>query len=185
MKIIGFTGRAQSGKDTCASFIKELSDKVILAAYAKPLKDAAKILFNLTDDQLYDQTLKEQSIDDLCINGIDASPRIILQWLGSHLRKDISQDFFLEHMSFKIKEALKKDIDYFIVTDIRYNNEAELLKKYGAIIIKIEREGPTIKTSNHHSENGISNDIVDIIIDNNGTLDELKKKIIDIFINPV
>lgn len=168
--IIGFTGRAGAGKDTAASLIEP---RVHNLAFAKPLKDAAKILFNFTDEQLYDPVKKEE-VDPKW----GKSPREILQWLGTDvLRNHISKDFFLINMENRIKEIEKENI---AITDVRFNNEAELIHKKGGIIIKIERpfaEGSGTEHTLHPTELGISSKLVDYTITNDSTIEELKIKL--------
>ena len=59
-----------------------------------------------------------------------------------------------------------------MITDIRFNNEAELIKSYGGIVIRITRKDK-VQVLKHQSENGINNNLVDYEIENNGTLREL------------
>lgn len=172
--IIGFHGRAGAGKDTAADSV----DDAIKLAFVKPLKDAAKILFNFTDEQLYDNKLKEV-IDKKWNN----SPREILQWLGTDvLRNDISEDFFLIHMKQRIENVY--DIyDIIIISDCRFPNEAEFIRNIGGVVIEITRddanEGGT-EHSEHISEQKLPRDLVDYVIENNGTKDELFKKVNDL-----
>ncbi len=169
-KIIGVTGIAGSGKDTFALAIKELEPNTDIFAFAGPLKEACKILFNFSNDQLYDPVIKEE-IDDRW----KKSPRQILQWLGTDiLRNNIDQNFFITNMKQKI-EASKAE--YIIITDIRFNNESEFIKSIGGKVIKIER--PDAKTtihSNHITEQGIANDLVDVVISNDSTIEEFRIK---------
>lgn len=68
------------------------------------------------------------------------------------------------------------------VSDVRYDNELEALQKADFICIKLLRntgDKDRVGTGNlnHQSENSISDEYWDIVIDNNGTLDELYTKI--------
>lgn len=170
--IIGLTGKAGSGKDTVASFLDKKNTDVF--AFADPLKHACKILFNFTEEQLYDPYMKEQI--DIRWN---KSPREIFQWLGTDvIRKHIKEDFFIINMKNKIENSDKN----IIITDVRFDNEAEFIKSIGGIIVKINR--PNSKTTDHcdHlTEKGINEKFIDYIIINDGNLEFLKKNIIDLF----
>lgn len=175
-KIIGFAGAAFSGKDTAAEAIKESKEfagtKVEIFAFAKPLKDACGLLFNLTYEQLYDPILKEK-IDDRW----ERSPREILQWLGTDiLRTQINQDFFLMNMKQRIESS---KADYILICDVRFDNESEYVRSLGGKIVKIIRDHSkngekTTEHSLHATEKGISDHLVDVVIENNCSIEEFK-----------
>lgn len=174
--IVGFTGRAGAGKDTAADVIMATAyGNWKRYSFAGPLKDASSILFNFTHEQLYDPKEKEV-IDDRW----GKSPRQILQWLGTDvLRAHITEDFFTEHMKQRIEKTEKS----IVITDIRFDNEAELVKSMGGIVIKIERseaEGSGTKHSEHATEKGISEQLIDFTVNNDGTIEEFYNKVLDI-----
>ncbi len=163
--LIGLAGKSHSGKDTAALGIQNAD----MFAFAKPLKDAVKILFCLTDEQLYDTDLKE--VIDVRWN---KSPRQLLQETGS-LMRSIEKDIFVKNMQCKINESKEKIV---VVTDVRYDNEAELIRSNGGTIIEIIRPGAITTSQNkHESEKGVTDYLIDHIIINNGTVEELHKKI--------
>ena len=62
-----------------------------------------------------------------------------------------------------------------IVSDVRFQNEANIIKDNGGFLIRIKRS--ISSTSNHISE--IENYLIkeDEVIDNNSTIEELKEKV--------
>lgn len=170
-KIIGFHGLAFSGKDTAALAIKSLEPNTDLFAFASPLKEACKILFNFTYEQLHDPIMKEK-IDECW----GKSPRQIMQWLGTDiLRTHINQDFFVMNMKQKIESS---KANYIVVSDIRFDNEAEFIKAMGGKVIKIIRsDAKTTDHSEHITEKGISSDLIDTIIENNGSIEEFQNTV--------
>ncbi len=173
--IIGLAGKAGSGKDLFAELIKKRlgNDSVENLAFAKPIKDAAKILFNFTDEQLYDQTKKEE-IDQRW----GKSPRQIFQWLGGLLREDIDDDFFIGNMKQRIENSKAAVI---VITDIRFLNELKLIKSMGGKVIKIVRpNAETTKHSDDISEQGIEDKFVDVIVINDGTIEEYNDEIMEL-----
>lgn len=162
--IIGLHGRAGAGKDTAADFLPDYFCKL---AFAKPLKDSAKVLFNFTDKQLYDPIEKEK-VDQTW----NKSPRQILQWLGTDiLRNNIGTDFFLKHMKQRIEQS---SYNCFVVVDIRFPNEAKFIKDMGGIIIEVARNKTGTIHSNHETEQRISEHLIDETITNDSTKDALK-----------
>ena len=169
--LIGFTAVAGAGKDTAASSIAVHQKSVEIMAFAKPLKDACKILFNFTDEQLYDPVKKEE-MDPVW----ERSPRKILQWLGTDvLREHINKEFFTINMKQRIEES---KAEYIVISDVRFDNEAELIKSMGGYIIKIVRENATTtQHSSHATEQGISPHLIDHTLENDGTLEDFHEKV--------
>ncbi len=68
----------------------------------------------------------------------------------------------------------------WIITDVRFPNEVQAIKDRGGLIIKVEKASYSSFIDSHESEIAL-NDYTDwdYIIDNNGTLDNLEKNIIE------
>lgn len=164
--LIGLSGAAFSGKDSAAAGLQTFYPM----AFAKPLKDGAKLLFDLTDEQLHGK-LKE--VPDRRWN---KSPREIMQQLGDHCRADNPQ-FFITHMRSRIEKAREQGVKNIVITDVRYDNEASLIHELGGKVVKIERNGVTTKHSDHPSEHGILPTLVDFTVQNNGTVEQLIEKV--------
>jgi hypothetical protein len=60
------------------------------------------------------------------------------------------------------------------VPDVRFDNEASLIQELGGVIVKINRDSE--QGDGHASEAGISGRLVDYVIDNNGTLEDLEQQ---------
>lgn len=182
-KLIGLTGVARSGKDTCANFIEEFENKKVLRLYfSKILKDACKLLFNLTDEQLYGDK-KEETLTNWKLHGQDVSPRKLLQWLGTDiLRNQVDMDFFKKHMIENITKGIEEKYDFILVTDVRFDNEAELITQLGGKIYHIERpNNQKINLSDHASEKGIKEELIHEKIINDSTLEDFKEKVNKLF----
>ena len=82
---------------------------------------------------------------------------------------------------FSIMVGQKSQNKKILVSDGRFPDEIDMIKKYNGIIIKIERNNSY--DLQHESESYISKIICDKVINNNGTIDDLEsdiKKIITI-----
>jgi hypothetical protein len=136
------------------TFASFVSEKEVLA-YASPLKDATAFLFNFTKEQLY----KDKETVDL---------------------RNFDNDFFIKNMEQRLSQTKSSLV---IVTDVRFDNEAEIIRKKGGIIISIERpnSNATLHT-NHSSEQGISKNLIDFTICNDGTLEEYRQKVENILV---
>jgi hypothetical protein len=187
-RIIGFHGRKYSGKDTsCEIIINRNPTKCIkILSFAEPLKQAAMIIFNLTYEQVYDPKLK-----DVIDPRYGKSPRQLIQWLGTDvLRKQFDEDHWIKHMKNRIDTLLESNDapDFILINDIRFDNEAELIRSYdNSIIVEIKRpeldhvpdHGSTsLETMNHESEKPIRQELIDVTINNNLTKIDLVARII-------
>lgn len=100
---------------------------------------------------------------------VKMTPRKLLQLVGTECGRNII------HPSIWINALLSKynkDFSKWIVTDVRFKNEAEAVKSKGGILIRINRE--TGLSDNHPSETDLDEyPEWDFIIDNNGSMEDL------------
>lgn len=171
--IVGFTGKMGSGKDTAA-------DSVFCDfrwAFAAPLKDGVKAFFNFSNEQMTDPELKD-AIDPRW----EVSPREMLQYFGTDCIRTRLPGFFLQNMRMKFEQLKTHNAFDLIalVTDVRFDDEAALIKEHGGIVIKIHRpclsDDRSAHTA-HASEAGLSPGMVDFIVVNDGSVEELQVKI--------
>lgn len=174
--IIAFAGPAGAGKDTAANILAERLKhrrRVARLAFAQPLKEAARHLFGFTDEQLYGEE------KELAVWKGEKSPRDVLQWLGTDVLRANDPDHFLHLMRARIDKA---DADIILITDLRFDNEADLVREMGGRVVWIKREGRAqkkIETTQHASEAGISS--FDVTIDNDGTKTMLEEHLLVAF----
>jgi len=160
--IIGLAGKKYSGKDTAGLFFKE--NGYIRIAFADPLKEICQIAFGLTDEELYHD--KEKIVDEWQV-----SSRKLMQIVGTELFRNelakqlprIGESIWLRIAEKKIKQAGQN----VVITDVRYENEAAMIRRLGGKIVYVDRK--TDHIDDHTSEKIIE---YDYSIENNGTLDE-------------
>ena len=164
--IIGLCGKAYSGKTTAACFFERgLYER---KSFAKPLKDAAIAMTGLDEKYFYDPDIKFETIP-----WIGKSPREILQLMGTNfVRQMINKDFWTLRMEEELsKVELRRNI---VIDDIRFRNEAALVKKLGGTTIKIQRNTGH-ENDGHESEN--IDFPVDYVVDNNTTVDAMERQL--------
>jgi dephospho-CoA kinase len=172
MKVIIISGKARTGKSTVANIMKEYFDekglKTIILAYARYIKMFAKDVSNWDGSE-------------------EAKPRALLQEIGTDIiRKKIDNDFFVRRMTEDIK-LYSYFMDVAIISDARFIDEIEYIKKHfkNTITINIVKSNLetdlTKKEQTHPSETSLDNyNKYDYILDNDGSIEELKEKIISI-----
>ena len=163
--IIGLSGYAQSGKDTVAKILIENYgyERVAFA-------DAIKDLLIKMNPILEDGYRLNEHVQEFGWELAKARPEVrrLLQDLGLGARVIIDDHIW-------VVAALQKmyDVDKnYVITDVRFENEAVMVKQIFGEVWRIEREGVG-PINSHVSESQLSNWDFDRIINNNGTLEDL------------
>lgn len=173
MIILGILGKKGSGKDTLADYMIQ-NHGFYKHTFAGPLKNCCRDLFHLSEDQLHNPILKEVVIPEWGL-----SPRQILQKVGTDLfRKHFSPDFWLRQFEFQFPY----DKQRIVCSDVRFQNEADLILQFGGILIRVDRESAHLNQDSHESEDCDKIIGVQEIICNNGSLSEFYDKI-DLFLS--
>lgn len=170
--IIGFGHQARVGKDTSGDYLKLKYDFTKLS-FAGPLKEAAKIIYGLTEDQLYGD-LKEV-VDEFW----GETPRHIIQKMGTDgIRNGHRKDVWVKATERKILKMLDKNI---VICDVRFPEEADMIHRLGGKVYKLTGSfgGRVIINSNMHESETIMLDYQewDGIIDNNSNVEYLFSKL--------
>ena len=178
--LIVFTAGLKSGKTAAAAVAERAGYQRV--RFAAPLKDML-VTMGLTRQQV--EVDKEIPCD--LLGG--ATPRRALQLLGTEFGRAIDESLWTRIAEYKIRDLLAAG-KTVVVDDCRFDNEAEMLSRLGAVIVRIERDALKKKRSwfqsfllligvkkIHASERGISDRHVDVTIKNNGTLQELKDRV--------
>ena len=154
--LIGFSGKKGSGKSYFADYL--VNNKLFIKlSFASPLKEITKILFNLSDEDVKDPIKKE-----LINPKFNASPRELMQWLGTDImREEFNKKFnysgsiWIDSVKDKIKTLLE-DNKYVVIDDVRFQNEVDMIHSLGGIVINLHNDlDDTLNnsTSTHSSEN--------------------------------
>jgi hypothetical protein len=164
--IIGLTGYARSGKDTLAGMLIGLhgyDNRAFAAPIRKLLYETNPIiscghtgyLKDLVDRVGWEEAKTETPV------------RRLLQDLGVGARKTFGEDFW-------IKQALQgvNPEDKFVITDVRFPNEADAIKDLGGQIWRVKRIGVEA-VNTHVSESAMDSYQVDQIFINNGSMEDL------------
>jgi len=178
--IIALSAKKQHGKDTVANIIQELTNnKFKIVKFADILKDFVCNLISCTRDELENEEFKNTPLpsqwdflDDDCIMQ-KMTPRLLLQKIGTDaMRNNVHQNVWINSTLSKYKENY-----YWIITDLRFKNEAEALNSYNSQLIRINR--PSIKNIDYHQSEIELDDYTgfDYTIVNDSDLDTLKSNV--------
>ena len=173
--IAGFIGWKRSGKLTAASAL--VSAGYSRMAFADPLKQVVRLLVvkaGVTPGRV-ERYLREDK--EVIIPEIGRSVRDMAQTLGTEWgRERVHPDFWV----ILAKSALKNraeigEIDT-VFEDVRFENEAALIREMGGMVIHVSRPG-LVDDDLHQSEAGIAVADTDLHIDNHSDPDALRRAV--------
>ncbi|MFJ2527168.1 deoxynucleotide monophosphate kinase [Pseudomonas helmanticensis] len=168
--LLGLAGLARSGKDTAAQHLVN-HHGFESYAFADPLRDGLMHILNLSPCD-FEGDQKEQPLPWL-----GRSPRQLMQSLGTEWgRNSVHPELWLL-LAAQNLDLLARTHDHakgFVVSDIRFENEADFIRKRGGIVIHLQR--PKAKQVNSHiSESGVEVQAKDIVITNDGSINDFQK----------
>ena len=199
--------KAYSGKDTVFNIIEDnYYPDVRRKAFADRLKTTVGSLYNLTYDQLHGNKKDIPDtrypnlldIDDIKSNSyvLNLSSRRILQTFAQDQRK-IYPEIWADILFRDIDNSIDKICDIpcqmsFFITDFRFKNEYDYAKRWEYTVkqnvvkkvyaVKIDRN--TSRIDKDISENQLNTfDKWDHIIDNNGSIEDLETKALQLYNN--
>lgn len=135
--VIAMVGLKGAGKDTAARIIRDCAEREGLStahiAFADALREVARVAFGLADQQMTDRDLKEQVLAEWGM-----SPRRILQLLGTEVGRAIHPDVWVRAC---MRSVTACGADVITITDCRFDNEVEAVRRAGGHTIFIDRPG--------------------------------------------
>lgn len=157
--IVVMSGRARSGKDTCALILKQLfidiEETCLSVAYADFLKEILSKCFCLNEDHLYG-SLKEEFIEHLPIRTRSGkvtnhkwTPRKLLQFLGTDVMRTIDPDCWVNVVKNFVYTY--RNYDNIIITDARFDNEIDWVLERGGIHIHVRRQNSDFASGTDHA----------------------------------
>ncbi len=168
--IVGFVGRKGAGKDTAADILVH-KQGYVRTKFAQPIKDICKIAFQVPA-ALFDGPETETVVEKHQI-----SPRQMMQMVGTDFfRSNIHENFWIQHFEDWVRA--QPPSTRVVVTDIRFQNELDIVHRLGGLVVKIERvdgEGRHRDTTDQHvTESGIDDlKHVDVFVHNDGSVQDL------------
>ncbi|MFJ5103186.1 hypothetical protein [Streptomyces sp. NPDC088554] len=178
---VGIIGRARVGKDTAGQWLVD-NRGYRRVGFADPLKEAALKLDPIIQAE---ETRGDWGDCDLRISEAvklfgweaakDTYPEVrrILQELGASIRA-IDEDFWLRAAMAKVRAANEYGFPA-VITDVRYPNEADSLRRAGFHLIHIER--PSVPHLDHQSEGALTGHDADFSIRNASDVDTFLGKV--------
>jgi hypothetical protein len=186
MLLIGLGHKCRQGKDTVAKLWAELNEDVKLYSFANALKEYCKANHDTLEPrwQYEHQTKQKPAWKDDPIYG--CTP--ILQWWGAKMR-ETNEDCWVDMAKHKIDDDFAR---IAVITDVRYQNEAEFVKSQNGFLVDIVRRNAdgsryisTDRDPNHISETALDEYMGwdYILMAKDGDIEALNQKATTIFNN--
>ena len=189
--IIGICGLIGSGKGTVADILVDQGFKKV--SFADKLKDGVSTIFGwdramLEGDTDESRTWREQP-DDFWSSEtkMEVTPRLVLQLFGTDCMRNGFDDGVWVSL---LKKTILDNPGNYVVPDVRFENEIAMLRDIGGEVWEVQR-GSTPEwlvqyeitgvepTEIHPSEWRWIKSRKDVIIENNSTIMQLRKTVLD------
>mgnify|MGYP006266239317 CR=1 FL=1 len=196
--IIGLSGFAKSGKDEIANMIQNLTTENnttpwVVKRYAGKLKEIASLLTGIHPDLFEQQDIKESQLGDEWsvwgYKGRNEGDGVNPKFTGDPYRRNMTVREFLQKLGTEaVRDNLHENAwvnalmaDYkpnykWVITDVRFLNEAHAIKERDGIVVRVNRTGIG-PVNGHSSETSLNRWDFDYIIENNGSLEDLRNTV--------
>lgn len=184
---IAITGKANTGKNTVSKMIlkevrtqfkgkKTITHEYI--AFADPIKAMIRLMFpSLPEKYLTGSSqYRAESIPGAFKNGVPLTVRQLLIDLGTVFGRTYKESIWLDVFDHTFEKMKNKSV--VIVTDVRFRNEFDHLKKMGFYQIRLLRNSHTkINDISETNQDNIQNNEFDYVLENNKSLEDLKNEV--------
>jgi hypothetical protein len=168
--IIGLAGHIGAGKTLAASMVPgathlQWSDAVYRGIAA---------ILGVEEAILRDRRCKDNTIR---VAGMDLSPRHLLRTLGTEWGREMVHDEIWVNLTMDRIRLLRESTGCrrFTICGTRFGNEVAAIRERGGEVWWIERPG--LSAGEHVSDQILTADQCDRVIDNIGTVDDLRQEI--------
>lgn len=171
--IIAISGKKFSGKSTISEMLSvELGWET--TSFAKKLKEITCILNGCTMEQLEDYDFKENTLVPeylwgFCAGNKKPTYRNFLQSFGTNVMRRYYNNVWVD----ATLQCAPEDV---IISDCRFTNEASEITNNHGIIITVLRSD-IVSDDSHVSETDMNNIRPDVVMRNDGNLDDLRNKV--------
>lgn len=165
--IVGIAGAAGSGKNTVGDIFRGYG--YVDRSFAEPIKEMLCTLLGVPMTKWDDRKWRERVVPGM---GGTVTPRILAQTLGTEWGRDVIYSNIWVNIALN-RIPINTDV---IFTDVRFINEAEAITARGGVMLKVVRHIDS-PIPEHSSEHGLDGWNGAYIIENFGSLEELKDQV--------
>lgn len=96
--------------------------------------DQVKTLYSLMEDDI---VRGEDSVSRSLYRSKNENTRRALQFWGTEVRRAEDEDYWVKIVEKQLLHAVKQNLDV-VVSDVRFPNEGDLVKKYGGVVVLLD-----------------------------------------------
>jgi len=211
VNLIGISGKMGSGKDEVGETIQKLAtpikvleglrqDGITLPYYtikkfAYKVKQVASLLTGIDVEEFENQEFKAYPLSNLWeFDGHTLTGREMLQKIGTEMGRQLHPQCWVNALFSEYELKLRRVPNVkggttiadaypnWIITDVRFPNEADAIRARGGVVIRVNR--PTVVIDQHPSEISLDDyEKFDYIIENTGSLDDLHLNVEEMYRN--
>lgn len=171
--LVAFTGLATCGKTTAAHAL--VSKGFVRVAFADPLKEMIGVLTEEKD--------KTACPEELCGRSVREAYQLLgTEWGRNMMGEDIWLRAARRRIAAHLRDVAAGLAAGVVIDDCRFDNEAELVRSLGGIVIRVERPG--LVQMSHASEVGVDDMLVNYTLRNDDTLQSLLDKVTALVYDP-
>lgn len=174
--LVGITGAKGSGKDTFAETFTRKN--FFLVKMADTLKDMLRTLYRAADvdEETIERKIEGDLKEEPCEILGGSTPRWAMQSLGTEWAKMVDPTHTLWSRIWEKRVApLLLDGTPIVCTDVRFHHEAEVVRRLGGHLLRIERSGQATGDA-HISETEMNEIQVDETVYNHTSVSALHRK---------
>lgn len=159
--LVGLVAPRQSGKDSVVAIAQQMDSRVVRIALGDFVKAELAKLINRDPDFI--ENHKEVL-------------RGLIQAYGTDYRRNLcSRTYWIDLLCKELKSV--EDGKIVFVSDIRFENEAALIKEHGGLLIRVDRDTRCAEPVDaHESETWVHHCVCDAVVINDGSLADLHDK---------
>lgn len=187
---IGISGKKQVGKDTSADIITSILSQqgitVQTTAFAHSLKDMCIDILGLSPQGVYGTDEEKNQLSHIVWDTLPSAIRLayskepgmfregpmtnreVLQIVGT----DIFRTMLCGSVWYDVPFKRKWQSDVVIITDVRFENEKEIIEQHGGTVLRLNRQ-TGLAEDGHDSEIALDNTEFDFVYQNDETIPDL------------
>ncbi|MGH6627622.1 MAG: deoxynucleotide monophosphate kinase [Burkholderiaceae bacterium] len=170
-RLIGLTGYAGTGKDSVRAALEHEHGFTGLA-FAEPMRGMLREL--LTSSGIGADWMDERALKEAVIPALGVSYRHLAQTLGTEWGRALHPDFWLRIAGSFIADRMGAGATCFVVSDVRFVNEAGWVRAHGGAIWRVHRPSAAPVRA-HQSEAEVDDIRPDWTLHNTGSLADLRE----------